>query len=169
MKSGKREIHVKAEDIITNVAKEKAEKCGIRFAAHEDIIPPSSNHRANNRTSLAGQANFVPYFLSRQENGYGWDQWMEEVQYAKVEFAQLIRCYDELEIRSHFEYERIIIKFSDRGDSPMDTYEAIRARRNVHKFRKQESSSGEIEKDSGGGSSSLICHEPATLGVHCGD
>jgi hypothetical protein len=33
---------------------------------------------------------------------------MGEVQYAKVEFAQLIRCYDELETRSHFEYKRII-------------------------------------------------------------
>ena len=71
---------------------------------------------------------------------------MEEVQYAKVEFVQRLRCYDELEIRSHFEYERIIIKFTDRGDSPMDTYEAIRARRNVHKFKKQEVPQGKLKK-----------------------
>jgi nitroreductase len=71
---------------------------------------------------------------------------MEEVPCAKVEFAQLIGCYDELEIRSHFEYERIIIKFTDRGDSRMDTYEAIRARRNVHKFKKQEVPQGKLKK-----------------------
>ena len=37
--SGKKELHVQPDDIITSIAKEKAEKYGIRLVAHEGIPP----------------------------------------------------------------------------------------------------------------------------------
>jgi hypothetical protein len=43
--SGKKEIHVQPDDIITSIAKEKAEKHGIRFVAHEGIHPTELFHR----------------------------------------------------------------------------------------------------------------------------
>ena len=148
--SGKQEIHVKPEDIITSVAKEKAEKHGIRFVAHEGMHPAEARPPADRKASFGGQAHFVPHFLSRQGDGatpsagakavppfdldywrkqfpllkthvhvancsqapqstftreatleyldnwdrmgMDWDRWMEEVHYAKIEFAKLINA-----------------------------------------------------------------------------
>jgi len=38
--SGKKEILVGSQDIVTSIAKEKAEKYGIRFVTQGDIPPP---------------------------------------------------------------------------------------------------------------------------------
>jgi len=148
--SGKKEIYVQPDDIITSIAKEKAEKHGIRFVSHEGIHPaePKPPHEMS-RAPAGKPGTFIPAYLSQQREGLvaegtrqvppydmdywrkqfpllrthihvancsqapqstftrqaaleyldnwdrmgmDWDRWMEEIHFAKEEFARIINA-----------------------------------------------------------------------------
>jgi selenocysteine lyase/cysteine desulfurase len=68
--SGKTEISVGPEDIITGVAKEKAEKYGVRFITHEGIHPAESKPslEASKRTTVKPGKFVPPYLSQKREN-----------------------------------------------------------------------------------------------------
>ena len=63
--SGKKEISVRPEDIITSIAKEKAEKYGIRFVGHEGVHPAEPRPPVTAAREPAGAGKFVPPFISQ--------------------------------------------------------------------------------------------------------
>jgi len=67
-RAGKKEIRVGSEDIITSVAKEKAEKYGIRFLTHQGVSPaePKRPHVEETGPEEARE-KFIPPFLSTSD------------------------------------------------------------------------------------------------------
>ena len=76
--SGKKEIVVGSQDIITGIAKEKAEKYGIRFVTQEDIPSPEY--------SLTTTAPVVPTPSSPLTPPFDIEYWRKQFPLLKTHF-----------------------------------------------------------------------------------